>query len=107
MSIGFDCDRNRRKRELTNNKHITGKYHVTMMLKVIFGFPEHQEKCTYGLGYKLTLTRNSDNAVLNKGNAINNAIVKISSIDWYVPPLTPSVNQEKILLSQIVNKQPT
>ena len=27
------------------------------MLKDVFGFAEHQEKATYGLGYKLTLTR--------------------------------------------------
>ena len=33
------------------------------MLKYIFGFAEHQEKEIYGLGYKLTLTRKTDNAV--------------------------------------------
>ena len=33
------------------------------MLKDIFGFAENQEKGTYGLSYKLTLTRNSENAV--------------------------------------------
>ena len=27
------------------------------MLSDIFGFAEHQEKGTYGFGYKLTLTR--------------------------------------------------
>ena len=42
------------------------------MLKDIFGFAEHQEKGTFGVGYKLTLTTNTDNAVLNKGGAINN-----------------------------------
>ena len=73
LFIGFDRDRGRRQRELTNNKNIKGKYHVTNMLKDIFGFAQHQEKRTYGLGYKLTLTRNSDNAVLNKANATNNA----------------------------------
>ena len=51
------------------------------MLRDISGFAEHQEKGTYGLGYKQTLTKNSDNAVLNKGNAINNAKIKtIASI---------------------------
>ena len=82
LSIGFDRDRGKRQRELTSNKNIKGKYHVTIMLKDIFGFAEHQQKGTYGLGHKLTLTRNSDNAVLNKGNAINNAKIKINSIDW-------------------------
>ena len=107
LSIGFDRDRGRRQRELTNNKNIKGKVHETIMLKDISGFAEHQEKGTYGLGYKLTLTRNSDNAVLNKGTAINNAQNKINSIDWHIPNYTPSLSQEKILMSQIVNEKPT
>ena len=63
------------------------------MLRDIFAFAEHQQKATYGLGYKLTLTRNSDSAVLNKGDAINNAKIKIISIEWLVPQYTPSVKQ--------------
>ena len=43
------------------------------MLKDIFGFAEHQQKATYGLGYKLTLTSNNDKAILKKDNAINDA----------------------------------
>ena len=66
LSIGFDRDRTRRRNELTNNKNVKGKYHVRIYLKDVFGFAEHQEKATYGLGYKLTLRRNNDNAVLNK-----------------------------------------
>ena len=54
LSIGFDRDRNRRKRELTNNKNIKGEYHLRIYVRDIFGFAEHQEKGTYGLGYKLT-----------------------------------------------------
>ena len=72
LSIGFDRDRNRRQRELTNNKTQKGKFHVRIYLKDVSGLVECQEKTTYGLGYKLTLTRNSDNAVLSKSNAINN-----------------------------------
>ena len=44
LFIGFDRDCGRRSRELTNNKNIKGKYHMTIMLKDIFGFAEHQEK---------------------------------------------------------------
>ena len=107
LSIGSDRNRERRKKGLTNNKNIKGKYHVTVILKDIFGFAEHQAKGTHGVGYKLTLTRNSDEAVLNKGNAINNAKIKINSIDWCVPNYTPSLSQEKILMGQIVKKMPT
>ena len=107
LSICFDRDRNRRQRELTNNKSQKGKFHVRIYLKDVFGFAEYQEKATYGLGYKLTLTRNSDNAVLNKGNAINNAKIKIIAIEWYVPHYTPSMQQQAILSKQIINKTPT
>ena len=73
LSIGFDRSRHRRKRELTNNKNIKGKFHLRIYLRDIFGFAEHQEKGTYGLGYNLTLTKYTDNAVLNKDNAVTNA----------------------------------
>ena len=36
------------------------------MHKDVFGFAEHQEKATYGLRSKITLTRKKDEAVLNK-----------------------------------------
>ena len=107
LSIGFDRDRGRRQRELADNKTQKGKYHVRIYLKDVFGCAEYQEKGTYGLGYKLTLTRNTDNAVLNKANAINNGKVKINDIEWCVPHYTPSVQQQNILSKQILNKTPT
>ena len=97
LSIGFDRDRARRRNELTNNKNIKGKYHIRIYLKDVFGFAEYQEKGTYGLGYKLTMTRNSDNAVLNKGNAINLGKIKINALEWYVPHYTPSMEKQYII----------
>ena len=107
LSIGFDRDRDNRKNELTNNENVKGKYHVRIHLKDVFGFAEHLEKATYGIGYKLTLTRNSDSAVLNKTNATALDKVKISAIEWYVPHFTASMSQQTILSNQIVNKIPT
>ena len=106
MSIGFDRSRNRRRDELTNNKNIKGIFHVRIYLKIFFGFAQHQEKATYGLGQKLTLTRSIDNAVLNKGNAINNGKNEIIGIEWYVPHYTPSLDQYRVLMKQIVDKTP-
>ena len=63
LSIGFDRSRDRRKRELTNNKTIKSRYYVRIYLKDLLGFAEHQEKGSFGLGYRLILTRNFDNAV--------------------------------------------
>ena len=107
LSIGFDRDRNRRKRELTNNKNIKRKYHLRIYLRDIFGFAEYQEKGTYGLGYKLTLTRNTNNAVLNKDNAVNNGTVKINALERYAPHYIPSIDQQTTLFKQIKDKTPT
>ena len=62
------------------------------MLKDVFGFAEHQEKATYGLGYKLIVTI---------------ADIKIDNIRWYVPNYTPSIPQQSILSEQILSKTPT
>ena len=77
------------------------------MLKDVFGFAEHQEKATYGLGYKLTLTRISYNAVLNKDNATKIGKIKVNSIEWYVSHFTASILQQSILSKQILSKVPT
>ena len=60
LSISFDRSRDKRKRELLNNKTQKGKFHLRFYLKDVFGFAEYQETGTFGLSYRLTLTRNSD-----------------------------------------------
>ena len=107
LSIGFDRSRGRRKNELTNNKTIKGKYHIRIYLKDIFGFSENQQRGTYGLGYKLTLTRNTDNAVLNKDNVVVNGRVQINSLDWYVPHYSPNLEEYTKLMTQIKKNTPT
>ena len=107
LSIGFDRDRKRRQRELTNSRNQKGKYHVRIMLKDIFGFEEHLEKATFGLGYNLTLTTNNDNSILKKADAINLVKYKINSIDWYAPHYIPSITQKTILSKQILSEVPT
>ena len=93
LSTGFDRIRGKKKSELSTNKSVKGKYQVTIYLKDIFVFAELQEKGIYCLGYNLTLTRNTDNAVLNKAAATNNAKVKIISLDWYVPQYSPNFEE--------------
>ena len=106
LSIGFDRDRGRRQQELTK-KNQKGKCHVRITLKDKFGFAEHQKKATYGLGYKLKLTRYTDNAVLKKDNPINIGKIKNFAIEWYVPRFIPSIPQQALLSKQIISKTPT
>ena len=107
LSIGFDNSRNRRRDELALNKNIKGKYHVKIMLKDVFGFAEHQEKATYGLGYKLTLTRNKDDAVIDIANGIADARIKIDRIHWYVSHYIPSIQQQSTSAKQSLSKTST
>ena len=52
------------------------------------------------------MTRNTDNAVLNKANATNNAKIKIKCLEWYVPHYTPSFNEYNKLMTQVKQKTP-
>ena len=107
LFIGFDRSCDRRKQELTNNKNIKGKYHIGIYLKDIFGSAESCEKGTYGLGYISILTRNTDNAVLNKHNTVNIAKFKINSFEWYVPQYTPRISHNTKISNQFLSKTPT
>ena len=107
LSIGFDRSRDKRKRELLNNKTQKCKFLLRTYLKDVFSFAEYQETGTFGLFYRLTLTRSTDNAVLNKKDATNNAKIKINGIEWYVPHYLPSLEEYTKLQTQIKNKTPT
>ena len=100
LSIGFDCSRNRRRDK-------KGKYHLKFLLKDVFGFAECQEKTTYGLGYKLTLTRNKDDAVVDKAVVTADARNEIDHIHRYVPHYTLCIQQPTIFSNQIIKKIPT
>ena len=104
LSIGFDRDRGRRQRELTNNKNQKSKYHIRIYLKDIFDFAEHQDKATYGLRYKILIRRNTDSAILNKDNEVNVGEIKVIAIEWYVPRYTPSISEQTIFSNQILKK---
>ena len=106
LSIGFDRSAARRRAEITNNKTVKGKFQLRIMLKDAFGFAEHQEKATYGIGYKLTLPRNNDEAVIDKVAGIAEARIKIHHIHWYVPHYTPSMQQQGIKSEELLNKTP-
>ena len=80
LSIGFHGSRNIRKDELAQNKKVKGKYHVRILLNHVFGFAQCQEKATHRLGYKLTLKRNKDDAVIDKGGG--NADARLNLITF-------------------------
>ena len=107
LSTGFDRSGDKRRNELASNKNLKGKYRLRIMLKDVFGFAKHQEKSTYGLGYKIILTRNKDDAVIDKAAIFVDTSFEKNHINWYVPHYTPSIQQRGILSKQILSKTPT
>ena len=114
LSIDFHRSTEFREKELTNIKITRGNYHVRNSSKDFFGFAEHQDNCTYGLGFKLTLQRNSDNHVLSHPAGANDAAnlalagrVIVDEISLYVPHHTSSISNQKLMLGHIVSESAT
>ena len=64
LAIGFRRSINAREIELTINETTKGIYNFRIYLKDVFGFAEHQDNYTFGMGYRFSLQRNSDKPLL-------------------------------------------
>ena len=98
-------------KKCSNNSYLITKYKkkyfFKFMLEDVFRFVEHQQKATWGLGYKLPLTRNRVDVVSNEVEAIADARVKFDSFHWYSRHYTPSISHQGMLCKQILSKIPT
>ena len=79
---------------------------MRIKLKDFFGFAD-QEKITYGLGYTLTLNRNSSNDPIIRGNGVDAAKVVVRDISWYIPHYIPNLENQQLVMDQLLNKDPT
>ena len=77
------------------------------MLKNDFGFAVHREKSSNGFGFRLSITRNKNTAVLIEFGAFADGRSQNDNIHWRVPDYTPSISQEIILSKQTSSKAPT
>ena len=112
--MGFHRSIEARERELIDNKTTEGCYHVRSFLKTVFGFAEHEDNCSYGLGYKLTLQWNCDNHILGHSTGANDGAnvvlagrIPIDDMSLYVPHYTPNISNQKIMLGHFVYKVAT
>ena len=106
LIYGFEEDTTIRRQELSNNKNEKGTFFVRIKLKDLFGFAD-QEKITYGLGYTLTLKRNTNNDAILRSVGVDAAKVVIKDIGWYIPHYVPSIENQQLVMDQILNKNPT
>ena len=72
----------------------------------MFGFAD-QEKIAYGLGYTLTLKRNTNNDAILRGAGVDAAKIGIKVISWYIPHYVPSLENQQLVMNQTLNKDPT
>ena len=114
LSIGFHKSNGVREKEFTNIKTTKGNYLVSVHLKNVLGFAEHQDACTFGLGYIITWQRINDDHVISHPAQANDAAkialagrVIIDYISWCVPHYTPSVSNQNLMLQHVVSKAPT
>ena len=106
LLYGFEESTVVRRQELTNNKNEKGTFFVRIKLKDLFGFAD-QEKIPYGLGYTLTLKRNTNNDAILRGAGVDAAKIDIKDISWYIPHYVPSLENQQLVMNQILNKDPT
>ena len=106
LMYGFEESTAIRRQELTNNKTEKGTFFARIKLKDLFGFAD-QEKISYGLGYTLTLKRNTNIDAILRGNAVDAAKVVVKDISWYVPHYVPILENQQLVFNQIINKDPT
>ena len=106
LLYGFEESETIRRQELTNNKNEKGTFFVRIKLKDLFGFAD-QVKITYGLGYTLTLKRNTNNDAILRSVGVDAAKVVIKDIGWYIPHYVPSIENQQLVMDQILNKDPT
>ena len=87
-----------------------GMFNFKIPLKHFLGFCEDYKKILYGMQQRLTLTRTGDNNAILKGqNAANNAllddgIIKISKISWFMPHVIPS-DAYRLQLDKIIERK--
>ena len=89
LMYGFEGSITIRRQEITNNKTEKGTFFVRIKLKDLFGFAD-QEKTIYGLGYTLTVKRNSSKNVIIRGAGVDAAKVVVKDVSWYIAHYVPS-----------------
>ena len=114
LSIGFHGSIEAQERKVTKTKQIKGIFLLEFFLKDVFGFAEHEYNCTYGLGYTITLHRNSDNHVSSHPAGFNDAAnlaltgrVIMVDTSLYALHYIPNISNQEFLLRHIVSRAAT
>jgi len=81
-----------------------GTFSFRIPLKHIFGFCDDYEKVVYGFKHQLTQVRRGDNDVIFRNNAADAGKVVLTKLSWYMPHVTPNL-QEKLALYKTIESK--
>jgi len=81
-----------------------GTFSFEVPLKHIFGFCDDYEKVVYGFKHQLTLVRKGDNDAIFRNNATDAGKVVLTKLSWYMPHVTPNL-QEKLALYKTIESK--
>ena len=81
-----------------------GTFSFKIPLKHFLGFCEDYKKILYGMQQRLTLTRTNDNDAIFRANALDNCIVNLEKIRWFMPHVIPS-DAYRLQLDKIIEKK--
>ena len=81
-----------------------GTFSFRVPLKHIFGFCDDYEKVVYGFKHQPTLVRKGDNHAIFRNNAADDGKVVLTKLSWYMPHVTPNL-QEKLALYKTIESK--
>jgi len=81
-----------------------GTFSFRVPLKYIFGFCDDYEKVVYGFKHQLTLVRKGDNDTIFRDAATDAGKVVLSKLSWYMPHVTPNLQEKFALYKTIESK---
>ena len=81
-----------------------GTFSFKIPLKHFLGFCEDYKKIIYGMQQRLTLTRTGNNDAIFRVNALDDCIVNIEKIRWFMPHVIPS-DAYRLQLNKIIEKK--
>ena len=90
---------------MTNNVN-RYKFHVRILIGVVFGSADPQKKAIYALGFVFILYRKIDSVILGQNAATADRETSIHAIYWFISNCTPNESQEDLMNVYVVFKFP-
>ena len=97
---GFDI----RHKYIIKSPNNKGEFSFKIPLKHFLGFCEDYKKIIYGMQQRLTLTRTGNDDAIFRANDVEDCIINIKKIRWFMPHVIPS-DAYRLQLNKIMERK--